>query len=202
LYIAQRRTRRETAVLLLADTSASTDGWVRGTSRIIDVEREALLMMSEALAALGDPHALYAFRGKGARRVELITLKRFGDPGGTQVRDRIGGIEPDGFTRVGAAIRHATTLLARQPVRQRLLLLLSDGRPNDIDVYEGRYGLEDTRQAFVEARAQGVHTFCVTVDREAPAYASHVFGRAGYAMLHDATRLPDVLMGILGQLLR
>lgn len=202
LYLAERRARRGAAIFLLVDVSASTDSWVAGSRRVIDVEREGLLIVTEALAALGDPHAIFAFRGEGADGVEVVPLKRFTDRSGADVRNRIAALEPDGFTRVGAAMRHATALLSRQPATQRLLLLLSDGRPNDIDIYEGRYGLEDTRQAFVEARLQGVHPFCLTVDREAPAYASHVFGEGAHAMLFRPERLPEVLVAVLQRLLR
>ena len=202
LYLAERRTRRDTAIVLLVDISASTDSWVAGQRRVIDVEREAVLIVSEALAALGDRHAIHAFRGEGSRRVELLPLKRFADPPNASVRARIAALEPDGYTRVGAAVRHATTLLMRERAHHRLLLLLSDGRPNDVDVYEGRYGLEDTRQSFAEARAQEIHPYCVTVDREAPAYASHVFGRRSHAMLRDPERLPLVLLDVLRRFLR
>lgn len=202
LYLADRRVRRDAAVFLLVDISASTDSWVGGLRRVIDVEREALLIVSEALAALGDRYAIHAFRGEGSRCVELLPLKRFADPASAAVRARIAALEPDGYTRVGAAVRHATTLLMRERARRRLLLLLSDGRPNDVDVYEGRYGLEDTRQAFAEARAQDIHPYCVTVDREAPAYASHVFGRGSHAMLRDPERLPLVLLDVLRRFLR
>ena len=200
LYLSDRRLRRDAAIFLLVDVSASTDSWIAGVSRVIDVEREALLIVSEALAALGDRHAIYAFRGQGSRRVELLRIKGFADPTGDAVSARIAGLEPDGYTRLGAAVRHATALLVRERARHRLLLLLSDGRPNDVDLYEGKYGLEDTRQAFVEARAQDVHPFCVTVDRGAPVYASHVFGR-GHAMLRDPALLPQVLIGALRRLL-
>jgi nitric oxide reductase NorD protein len=200
LYLSDRRLRRDTAIFLLVDVSASTDSWIAGVSRVIDVEREALLIVSEALAALGDRHAIYAFRAQGSRRVELLRIKGFADPTGDAVSARIAGLEPDGYTRLGAAVRHATALLGRERARHRLLLLLSDGRPNDVDLYEGKYGLEDTRQAFAEARAQDVHPFCVTVDRGAPVYASHVFGR-GHAMLRDPTLLPQVLIGALRRLL-
>lgn len=200
LYLSDRRLRRDAALFLLVDVSASTDAWIAGVRRVIDVEREALLIAGEALAALGDRHAIYAFRAEGSRRVDLLRIKGFGDPTGDAVRARIAGLEPDGYTRLGAAVRHATALLGRERARHRLLLLLSDGRPNDVDLYEGKYGLEDTRQAFTEARAQDVHPFCVTVDRGAPAYASHVFGR-GHAMLRDPAVLPQVLIGALRRLL-
>jgi nitric oxide reductase NorD protein len=202
LHLADRRTRRDAAVLLLLDVSASTDAWVVDSRRVIDVAREGLLIVGEALDALGDPHAIFAFRGESANRVELLPLKRFTEPPGVAVRSRIAALEPDGYTRVGAAIRHATALLTREPARQRLLLLLSDGRPNDVDIYEGRYGVEDTRQAFAEARMQGVHPFCLTVDREAPRYASRVFGDGGHAVLQKPERLPEALVHVLQRLLR
>jgi nitric oxide reductase NorD protein len=197
LYLAERRMRRGAAIFLLVDVSASTDSWVAGDRRVIDVERDALLIVGEALAALGDAHAIFAFRGEGAGGVEVLPLKRFSDRAGPHVRDRIAALEPDGFTRAGAAIRHATALLSREPATQRILLLLSDGRPNDVDVYEGRYGLEDTKQAFGEARLQGIHSFCLTVDRAAPDYAARVFGRSGYAMLRHPERLPEVLVRVV-----
>jgi len=201
LHVSDRRVRRDTAIVLLVDASASTDSWIAGVRRVIDVEREAVLIVSEALAALGDRHAIYAFRAQGSRRVELLPIKRFADRTGDAVSARIAGLEPDGYTRLGAAVRHATALLARERARHRLLLLVSDGRPNDVDIYAGQYGLEDTRQAFAEARAQEVHPFCVTVDRGAPVYASYVFGRGGHAMLRDPASLPQVLTGALRKLL-
>jgi nitric oxide reductase NorD protein len=132
----------------------------------------------------------------------LQVLKRFDEAAGIrEVHRRIAGLEPDGYTRAGAAIRHATADLARQAARHRLLLLLSDGRPNDVDQYEGRYGVEDTRTAVAEARLQGVHVFCLTVDREAPRYATRVFGR-DFAVLSRAERLPTVLTALLRDLIR
>lgn len=201
-YIDTRPVRRDAAIALLVDASASTDGWVAGDRRIIDVEREALLIVGEALASLGDPHAVLAFASAGPSRVTLRVLRRFDESAGVAVvRRRIAGLEPDGYTRAGAAIRHVTAGLARQPARHRLLLLLSDGRPNDVDEYEGRYGIEDTRMAVAEARLQGVHVFCLTVDRQAPRYAARIFGR-DFAVLARAERLPGVLTTLLRNLVR
>ena len=95
-----------------------------------------------------------------------------------------------------------TATLCRVRAASRLLLLLSDGKPNDIDVYEGRYGIEDTRQAVAEARRQGVTVFCLTVDREAPSYARRVFGRQGFAVLHRPDQLPTVVVDVLRQLIK
>jgi nitric oxide reductase NorD protein len=201
-YVDVRPGRRDAAIMLLVDASASTDGWVIGDRRIIDVEKETLLVASEALATLGDPHAMLAFASAGPSRVTVQVLKRFEEAAGTDdVRRRIAGLEPDGYTRAGAAIRHATAALMHQSARHRLLLLISDGRPNDIDRYEGRYGVEDTRAAVAEARLQGVHLHCLTVDREAPRYATRIFGR-DTAVLSRAERLPGVLTALLRDLVR
>ncbi len=202
VYVDARPLRRDVAITLLVDASASTDGWVSGSRRIIDVEKEALLIVSEALAALGDPHAILSFSGESAAGVEVRVVKQFdGHVALADVRRRIAALEPSGYTRAGAAIRHATGGLMRQAARHRLLVLLSDGRPNDVDQYEGRYGVEDTRVAVAEARLQGLHCFCLTVDRQAPRYATRIFGR-DFAVLSRAERLPMVLTALLRDLVR
>ena len=190
LYVERRPSRRELAVALLADVSASTDGWVSSNRRIVDVEKEALLVVCEALDALGDRYGIFAFSGEGADDVSVLTLKSFDEARSLAVERRIAALDSDRYTRMGASIRHVTAALGRERTSRRLLLILSDGKPNDVDVYEGRYGVEDTRQAVAEARRQGVTVFCLTVDREAPRYASRIFGRAGFAVLHKADELP------------
>jgi nitric oxide reductase NorD protein len=201
-YLDIRPRRRDAAITLLLDASASTDGWITGTRRIIDAEKETLLIASEALAALGDRHAVLAFSSAGPARVTVQVLKRFDESAGTgEVQRRIASLEPGGYTRTGAAVRHATAALLRESARHRLLLLISDGRPNDVDEYEGRYGVEDSRAAVLEARLLGVLVFCLTVDREAPQYASRIFGR-DFAVLPRPERLPLVLTGVLRDLVR
>jgi nitric oxide reductase NorD protein len=201
-YVAVRPARRELAVALLLDVSASTDAWVSTNRRIVDVEKDAMLIVCEALDALGDPYGLFAFAGEGAEHVLVPTLKSFGEPSSTLVRRRIAALDSDGYTRLGAPIRHVTAALCRQQAASRLLLLLSDGKPNDIDFYEGPYGLEDTRQAVAEARRQSVVVFCLTVDREAPRYAARIFGHTGFAVLHKPEQLPNVVVEVLRQLVR
>lgn len=194
LYRSQKRTKRDMAILLLIDVSGSTDGWVSSGRRVIDVEREALLLVCIALGAMGEPYAVQAFSGHGPRSVSVRTLKRFDEPYGNQVAMRIAALEPDEYTRAGAAIRHASAALMREPASQRLLLLLSDGKPNDVDVYEGRYGVEDMRRAVIEAKLQGIAPFCLTVDRHAAAYLPGVFGARQYALLSRPSMLPTVLL--------
>jgi nitric oxide reductase NorD protein len=202
LYRLSRRRRRDIAVALLIDASGSTDAWISRRARVIDVAKEAALCFSEALAAVGDRHAIYAFSGQGPRDVRVWVAKRFAEPLGATVRARIGALEPDRSTRIGGPIRHMTAALARITARTRILLVLSDGKPNDEDAYGGDYGVEDVRQAVHEASAIGVRPFCVTIDRRGPAYLPRLFGPSGYTLLWDATQLPMRLPQIYRHLTR
>lgn len=200
LYQSTRALRRDMAITLLIDVSGSTDGWISENRRVIDVEREALLLVCIALDGLQEPYAVQAFSGEGPGRVTLRAIKDFHEPYGDEVARRIAALEPEHYTRAGAAIRHASATLMREPARHRLLLLLSDGKPNDIDDYEGRYGVEDMRQAVVEARLQGIVPFCLTIDRQAAAYLAQVFGAHQYALLPKPELLPSVLLDWLKRL--
>ena len=197
LYESVRPARRDVAVCLLVDVSASTDAWVAGNQRIVDVEKEALLVVADALDALGDPYAIYAFSGEGPAGVIVRTVKSFEEHDRRRVAQRIGALEPEHYTRMGAAIRHATARLLDRPARHRLLLVLSDGRPNDVDLYEGRYGIEDARRAVNEARVLSVHPFCLTVDRDAPAYLGRIFGASAFAVLREPRQLPVALVEVV-----
>ena len=202
LYQSARRARGDIAIALLIDISASTDGWVSDDLRIIDVEKEALLLVHQALMALGDPFCIQAFSGESAQNVSLWTLKDFDEIGGSVAQRRIAALEPQRYTRAGAAIRHTASLLAACAAEHRLLILLSDGKPNDVDQYEGRYGVEDMRQAVAEATLQSIHPFCITVDRHAPQYLAGIFGPGRYAVLQHPQLLPVVLVDILRKLVR
>jgi nitric oxide reductase NorD protein len=202
LYQRSSVARRDTAVLVLVDISGSTDGWLAGERRIIDVEREALLPLSIALDGLGEAYSIVAFSGEGPEHVTARGVKRFDEKHSQEVALRIAGLEPERYTRAGAALRHAGQMLAKQPARHRLLLLLSDGKPNDCDQYEGRYGVEDTRQAVLEARQAGLSTFCLTVDRQAASYLPRVFGTHHYALLQQPERLPSALLDWMKRLLK
>jgi nitric oxide reductase NorD protein len=202
LYCSQQRTRRDMAILILIDVSGSTDGWISNNRRVIDVEREALLLVCIALGAMGEPFAVQAFSGNGPAAVSLWDIKRFDEPYSPAVALRIAALEPDRYTRTGAALRHASATLLREGATHRLLLLLSDGKPNDNDVYEGRYGIEDTRQAVTEARLQGISPFCLAVDRQAASYLPAVFGAQHHALLQTPASLPTVLLDWMQRLVK
>jgi nitric oxide reductase NorD protein len=147
-----------------------------------------------ALEAMRERYTVQAFSGEGPGAVTVRSVKAFDEHHSEQVSRRIAALEPERYTRVGAALRHASALLMREPARHRLLLLLSDGKPNDVDHYEGRYGVEDMRQAVLEAKLQGIAPFCLTVDRAAASYLTGVFGAAQYALLPRPELLPTALL--------
>lgn len=192
VHLAQRRQARDLAVTLLVDVSLSTDGWI-DNRRVLDVEKEALSVLANGLAACGDDHSILAFTSRKRNWVRIESLKDFDEPFGPMVERRIAALKPGFYTRIGAAVRHAAAELNKRPNRHRLLILLTDGKPNDVDHYEGRYGIEDSRMAVREARQSGVSVFGVTVDREAQDYFPALFGRGGYAIVDNIARLPAAL---------
>jgi nitric oxide reductase NorD protein len=193
LYRDMRKGERDLVCLLLSDLSLSTDTWVDDRARVIDVIRDSLFLFAESLAATGDRFGLLGFSSRRRDPVRIHSLKDFDEPHGGGVRGRIAAIKPGYYTRMGAAIRYSTRLLAAQPGGRRLLLILSDGKPNDLDRYEGRYGIEDTRRAVQEARALGLTCFCVTIDERGNDYLPHLFGTGGYVVIRRPTELPAQL---------
>ncbi len=202
LFLEQRPRRRDLACLLLADLSMSTEAYLDDQRRVIDSIVDSLLLFGEALQALGDPFALYGFSSVRRQQVRWQVLKDFDEGYGGEVRGRVLALSPGYYTRMGAAIRRASQVLGGQPQKRRLLLLLSDGKPNDLDRYEGRYGIEDTRQAVIEARSQGLVPFCITIDKEAADYLPYLFGADGFALVERAGQLPERLLQLYRRLRR
>ncbi len=195
IFSRRVRSERSLSTLMLADLSLSTDAYATQTARVIDLVRDSLFVFGNALDAVGDPFEMLGFSSV-RRAVRMHELKRFGEPWNDAARQRVAAIKPGFYTRMGAAIRYATLRLGERPERQRLMLILSDGKPNDLDHYEGRHGLEDTRHAVHAARAAGLVPFCVTIDQEANTYLPRLFGAQGFALVHR----PDQLASALTQL--
>ncbi len=195
IYRRRCKGERSLATLLLADLSLSTDAYATADARVIDVIQEALYVFGEALSGVGDAFEMLGFSSVRRQHVRIQHIKGFGENWNDTVRARLGALKPGYYTRMGAAIRDATRRLGQRAERQRLLLVLTDGKPNDLDVYEGRYGLEDTRHAVQEAREAGLTPFAVTIDRDAHSYLPLVFGSQGFALV----RRPAELVGRLTQ---
>ncbi|MFZ5556417.1 MAG: nitric oxide reductase activation protein NorD [Pseudomonadota bacterium] len=185
LFVRHRRDDRNLAALFMVDMSGSTKGWIN------DAEREALVMLCEALEVLGDRYAIYGFSGTTRKRCEVFRVKRFDEPYDEMVKRRIAGIIPLDYTRMGPALRHAARLLGGVGARTKLLVTLSDGKPDDYsDEYRGEYGIQDTRQALLEAKRLGIHPFCITIDREAKEYLPRMYGDVNYTLVDDVSKLP------------
>lgn len=201
LYTRQAREERSLACLLLADLSMSTDAWA-GHARVIDTVRDALYAFGEALSGCGDPFSILGFSSVRRTCIRIQRIKPFDEAWSPRVKSRVGAIRPGYYTRMGAAIRYASLSLQARGEHQRLLLLLTDGKPNDLDAYEGRWGLEDTRMAILEARQCGLLPYCVTIDREAHSYLPYLFGRNGWTLVRQPAELAQRLAGVYASMIR
>ncbi len=190
LYMHSKRDKRDISVLFLVDMSASTEGWVSTAIK------ESLIILTQVLNATGDRYAIYGFSGMRRTGCQVYKIKGFNDPYSTLVEERINGIGPRDYTRMGASIRHANQIISKEPSRTRLLIIISDGKPEDYDEYKGPYALEDTRHAVIEARLNGTNTFCITIDKEARDYIPFIFGPLNYILIQDPRslkkRMPEI----------
>ncbi|MFV2060342.1 MAG: nitric oxide reductase activation protein NorD [Gammaproteobacteria bacterium] len=184
LYTRMHRTERNIAVVFMVDMSGSTKGWIN------DAERESLIMLAETLETLGDRYAIYGFSGIARKRCEIYKIKEFDEPYNDEIQARISGIEPQDYTRMGFAIRHLSKILNEVEAKTRILITLSDGKPDDYDNYRGEYGIEDTRRALIESKRDGIHPYCITIDTEAKDYLPYMYGAAAYTVIDDVKKLP------------
>jgi hypothetical protein len=209
LYMKRLRRQRDVAVSFLLDQSSSTartigrhplQPYTHPGRRIIEIEKEGLVLMSEALEAVGDIYSINGFTSEGRRNVKFYIVKDFNERYSEEVERRIGGITYQNNTRLGAAIRHAAKRLALQEARTRLLIVLSDGRPYDHDYGDARYAREDTREALRQAKLQGITPFCITIDRESETELKDLYGDIGYTIIDDVLSLPERMPGIYRRL--
>ncbi len=194
IYTHAHRAERNIAVIFMIDMSGSTRGWIN------TAQREALILLCEALQSLGDRYAIYGFSGMTRKRCELYRIKTFDDQYDDEIRARIAAIEAQDYTRMGVTIRHLTHLFRDVQARTKLLITLSDGKPDDYDSYHGEYGIEDTRMSLFEARLEGIHPFCITIDEEARDYLPHLYGHANYVVIDDVNKLPYKISDIYRKL--
>lgn len=200
LYVRKLRRARSFATTVLLDISLSTDAWV-ADRRVLDVAREAVLVLGEVAARLGDPLQVLAFASHTRNRCRVWRVRDWQDPWELG-RARLGALRPQGYTRIGPALRHAAAELARADADRKLLLLVSDGKPTDYDRYEGRYGVADVRQALRESEAHGIATHGLAVDAVARDHLPAMLGPGAWHILPDPRRLPEALTTVYGRLTR
>ena len=184
LFIRLKRDERDIAALFLVDMSNSTRGWVGKAIK------ESLVLICEAMETLGDRYGIYGFSGMRRLRCEIFPIKNIDQAYNDEVRERIGSIAPREYTRMAPAIRHMTSILKDVDAKVRLLITLSDGKPEDYDEYKGEYAIEDTRHALIEAKMAGIHPFCITIDQHAHEYMAHMYGEVNYIFINDVRKLP------------
>ncbi|MEE4165079.1 MAG: VWA domain-containing protein, partial [Desulfocapsaceae bacterium] len=196
LFIQLIRDQRSITTLFLVDMSNSTEGWI-GTSI-----KEALLLLCEAIEMVGDEYGIYGFSGMRRMRSEIYTIKELGECYDNHVKSRLAAIGPKEYTRMGPPIRHMINYFRNIDTRTRLLIILSDGKPEDYDDYKHEYAIEDTRKALAEARGEGIQPYCITIDKEAHDYLEHLFGRGNYTFVPNVELLPARLTEVYRLLTR
>jgi nitric oxide reductase NorD protein len=191
---------RDLSLLVLLDLSASTNepvacaGEFEGQQpTVLDLTREACGLLAWAVDSIGDRFAMHGFASDGRHDVRYYRLKDFDEAYDENVRARLAGMQGGLSTRMGTALRHAGRQLLQQPSQKRLVLVITDGEPADIDERDPRYLREDCRHAVDELSAQGVHSFCLTLDPQADAYVAHIFGTNNYSIVDNVMALPERL---------
>lgn len=200
LYSLRRKNRRELATLILLDGSLSTDSWIGG-HRVMDIARESILVLGEVLDGMHDSVTIGAFHSNTRRDCRFLRIKDFDDDWKSAQR-RLASIEPQGYTRIGPALRHATRILSETAARRKLLILISDGKPSDYDRYEGSYGIADVRQAIREATQSAIRLRALAIDSEAKFHLPRMFGAGNYQILPHPGLLAGSLARIYSEVLR
>jgi nitric oxide reductase NorD protein len=202
LFIKRMKRVRDVATLLLVDLSRSTANTVdQRDTTVLDVEKQAIVLLCEALMVVGDRFAIGGFSGTGPLGVDYYRIKDLDAPFDDTVRGRIGAMAPQRSTRMGAAIRHATALLSTVQARVRLIIVMGDGFPNDL-AYKGAYAVEDTRRAVMEARAAAIHVKAIVVNASDNGQLNRLYGTNHHTRVGNVRDLPDRLVRVYSMLTR
>lgn len=199
VYVRRDKRIRDVAVLFLLDLSGSTEEEVGGR-RVIDIQKEAMVLMAEALDSLDDPYAIYGFSSEGRHRVDMFTIKDFAEPYNERIQYRLGNLEPLGLTRMGAVLRHGLHKLDVTQAAVKLMVLLTDGRPYDLEYGNLDYAIADTRKAIKELRQKKVHAFIITSDKKSSEYLKQIAPQTQSIILQNVEHLPRLLPAIYKRL--
>lgn len=194
IYIRNNKNSRSVAIMFAVDISGSTAGWKN------EIIQQSTWLLSRTLSKLDDQHAIYAFSGSGREHCDIYPVKKFEEKYNNTIKQRIGQLSAKQYTRMGAAIRHLSKILNQTEAKTKILFILTDGRPDDIDSYRGHYGVEDTRRAFNEAKALHLNPFVLTFDHECIDYLPHMLGKNRYRLISNISMLPVQISTIYKQL--
>lgn len=192
---------RDVSVMLLLDLSESTNELVVGSDKtVIEVTQEACALVSKAIAGIGDAFAVHGFSSDGRHDVQYQKFKEFDEPFNSDVKAKLAGMQGGLSTRMGAAIRHAGHYLNKQTSKQKLMLVITDGEPSDIDERDGQYLKQDAKKAVEELASNGIFSYCLTIDPFADKYVSNIFGQGRFAIVDNVERLPEKLPTLFANL--
>ena len=187
IYLSKRKKEKDISILLLLDISLSSDGYADG-NRVIDVEKKVSILFGEILNEYDIDFAVQGFYSKTRNFSSYVSLKEF-DENWSISKHKIGSIEPKGYTRIGAALRHSGFLLSKRQTKNKWVILLSDGKPNDYDKYEGKYGIQDVKQALHELKSQNINSYALAIEAQAKYYLPQMFGQNHYQILTTPVEL-------------
>lgn len=192
IYNSKRKKEKSISILLLLDVSLSSDGYA-ANSRVIDVEKEVSILFGEILHEFSIDFSIDSFFSKTRNYSTYLTLKDFDEPW-EKAKHKIGSVEPQGYTRIGAALRHAGARLDARESRNKWLILISDGKPNDYDKYEGKYGIQDVKQALRELNERKINSYALAIEAQAKYYLPQMFGQNHYQILTSPVELMKSLV--------
>ncbi len=185
---------RDLAVVVLLDLSQSTNEAMKGSDKtVLQLTREASTLVATAIEGIGDPYAIHGFASDGRHDVQYFRLKDFNQHFDDEAKSRLAGMKGGLSTRMGAALRHSAYHLHKQPERRKLILLVTDGEPADIDERDPQHLRFDAKKAVEELYSQGVQTYCLTLDPHADDYVKRIFGQNNYTVIDHVDRLPEQL---------
>ena len=192
VYLSNRKKDKDLSILLLLDISLSSDSYAAG-NRVIDVEKEVSILFGEILNEFSIDFSIDSFYSKTRNFSNYVTIKDFGENWQTS-KYKVGAIEPSGYTRIGAALRHAGARLEQRESKNKWIILISDGKPNDYDKYEGKYGINDTKQALRELNQKNINSYALAIEAQAKYYLPQMFGQNHYQILTNPVELITALV--------
>lgn len=188
IYTTKRKKKKDLSVLILMDTSLSSEGYTNN-EKVLDVEKTSVLLFGEVLNEFGISFQIDTFSSRTRNNCSYKSIKKFNE-NWLKTRNRIGAIEAEDYTRIGTALRHAGAELENEKTSRKWIILLSDGKPNDYDTYEGNYGIEDVKKALSELSNKHIHTFSLAIEAQAKYYLPQMFGHNNYNILSKPNDLP------------
>jgi len=187
IYLSKRKKEKDLSILLLLDISLSSDGYAAG-NRVIDVEKEVSILFGELLNEFNIDFSIDCFYSKTRNHSTYITIKDF-DEDWNKAKFKVGAVEPSGYTRIGAALRHSGSMLDKRNTKNKWVILISDGKPNDYDKYEGKYGVNDVKQALRELNERQINSYALAIEAQAKYYLPQMFGQNHYQILTTPVEL-------------